>query len=150
MPPKKISWTVFEYEHKDRTNDWFWALGIIAVSAAVAAIIYKNYFFAVLILLGLTLLAGLSLRKPKEIDIELNERGVVVDELLYPYKTLKSFFADEDKLLLHSSRLFMPIITLHFDKKTSAKEIGEYLKKYLPEEEMEEPFTNRLMEVLGF
>jgi len=150
MPLKKIAWHIFEYEHKDRTADWFWALGIIAISASVAAIIYKNYFFAILILLGLFLLAFLALRKPQEIEVEVNEKGVRVDDLLYPHKNLKSFFVEEGKLLLHSNRLIMPIITLHFDEKTSADEIREYLKKYLKEEEMQEPFTNRLLELLGF
>ena len=38
----KIVWEVMEYEHKDRAPDWYWAVGIIALSSAVIAIVSKT------------------------------------------------------------------------------------------------------------
>ena len=150
MIGKKINWTALEYEHKEKKPDWFWALGIVAVASSVASIIYKNYFFAILIILAMVMLAFLNLRKPQEVEIELNEKGIRVEDFFYPYKNLKSFYVHHGKLLVHSNRAFMPIITLPISDNVSEKEIGEFLKKYLKEEEMAESFTAKLIEVLGF
>ena len=95
-------------------------------------------------------MAALSLRKPQEVNIELNEKGVKVDNSFYPYKNLKSFFIHEKKLLLHSDRPIMPIITLHLSDALFEERVKSFLKKYLKEEELEEPFNHRLMEVIGF
>ena len=45
QPTFKIEWDAHEYEHKERSADWFWAVGIISVSMAVAAIIFGIFFF---------------------------------------------------------------------------------------------------------
>ena len=45
-----ISWEVPAYEHRPKTSDWYWALGIIAVSGSVAAFFLGNFLFGVLIL----------------------------------------------------------------------------------------------------
>ena len=39
MPRKALfEWEGREYDHNPKSTDWYWALGIIAVAAAVAAI----------------------------------------------------------------------------------------------------------------
>ena len=50
---EKINWSALEYEVKERSQDWFWALGIIVATSAVAAIIFSDYFFAGLLVLSL-------------------------------------------------------------------------------------------------
>ena len=146
----KITWTVLEYEHREKTPDWFWALAIVAIAGSIAAIIHKNYLLAIFIILATFLMAVISLRKPQEIEVELNTKGVCVDSAFYPYKNLKSFFVHEKKLLLHSNRPIMPIITLHLRDNFLEERVNIFLEKYLKEEEMEEPFSHRLMELLGF
>jgi len=145
---RKITWQIFEYEHRQKHQDWFWALGIVAVTSTVTAIIYKNYLLAILILLSSFLLAFLNLRKPEEINIEINEKGVRIEDDFYSYKNLKSFWINDNLLLIHSNRAFLPIITLTI-RDRSPEEIKNFLKKYLPEEEIQEPWTTKLLEVLG-
>ena len=41
---EKIIWSALEYEDKIRSQDWFWALGIIVITSSIAAIIFENYF----------------------------------------------------------------------------------------------------------
>jgi hypothetical protein len=53
---EKLAWSAFEYEEKNHSNDWFWALGVIVVTATIASIMYNNYFFAAFLILSGTLL----------------------------------------------------------------------------------------------
>lgn len=158
----KLTWSALEYEERSRSNDWFWALGIIVVTASLAAIIYNNYFFAALIILSGALLGFLATKKPEEVSYELNNKGFVVHNSLYPYENIKSFwvqretFEGEEKdrlkpiLFVKSERFFMPIIMAQIDGRT-AEDIREFLlEKNVPEEEMKEQLSEKIMEALGF
>jgi len=54
MPRPKflIEWDAHEYEHRERSPDWFWAVGIISVSVAVAAVIFGNIIFGILVIIA--------------------------------------------------------------------------------------------------
>ena len=36
---ERIRWSGYEFEYKEKTADWFWAVGIIVVSLAAISII---------------------------------------------------------------------------------------------------------------
>ena len=149
---EKITWTAPEYDQKKKQPDWFWALGIIAISAVIASIIYKNYLFAIFILLAAFLLVLLSVRKPETMEFELDEEGIKAGDTFYSYHRLKSFWIQKMPghyhLLLHTDRTFMPVITLPL-KNAPENEIREELEKHLPKEELHEPFTHKFMEFIG-
>jgi hypothetical protein len=59
---EKLSWSAPEYEEKERSRDWFWALGIIVATSSIAAIIFNDYFFAVLLILSGILLGFFAVK----------------------------------------------------------------------------------------
>ena len=150
---EKIIWQASEYEHKEKTPDWYWALGVIAVSSAVISIIYKNYIFAVFIVLASAILFMFSLKKPEIMNMEINEKGVKIKDEFYPFEMIKTFWIEnqggEKKLLLHSSRILMPIIALPIEENLEGR-IRSALSNNLKEEEMKEPATQKVMEYFGF
>ena len=118
---EKLAWSALEYEEKDRNPDWFWALGIIIITSSIAAIIFENYFFAALIILSGLLLGFFAVKKPDIITYELNEKGLIIKNRLYPYKNIKSFWVQlgahpnagvKPILFIHSERAFMPILSI--------------------------------------
>lgn len=149
-----ISWQGYEYDYHEKSSDWFWALGIIALSSAVTAIIFKNILFALLILIGAFTVALFAAKRPHLVHFEIQKRGVVIDETVYPYKTLESFWIDEDEyghhsLLLKSQRFVMPHIVIPLPEDL-VEDIRSVLLTKLEEEEMEEPVFHRLLEFFGF
>src|SRR3990172_1439757 len=90
----KITWETLEHEHKDRTPDWYWAVGIIALATAVISIIYKNYLFAVFIILAAAVLTMFSFKKPDMMMIEIGEKGFKIKNEFYAYKMIKSFYIE--------------------------------------------------------
>ncbi len=159
----KLSWSALEYEEKERSRDWFWALGIIVIAGALAAIIYGNYFFAVLIMLSGILLGFFATKKPEEINYELNDRGLRIRSRIYPYENIKSFWIQtsfspkapegtvlKPTLFIKSERVFMPIISvpIHDDW---AQEIYDIISSQnITEEEMVEHPSEKIMDFLGF
>ncbi|MFA5934128.1 MAG: hypothetical protein WC795_02830 [Candidatus Paceibacterota bacterium] len=147
-----ISWSAPEYAHEKKSNDWFWALGIIAVTASVAAIIYGNYLFALLIIISATTVAFYSVREPDMVNYEIRDDGILMQSILLPYKNIQSFCikSNEDKLLILSNKIFMPLIVIPFND-IDEKKLQEKLKSYLTENtELEEPMTHKIVNYFGF
>ncbi len=150
---EKITWQALEYEEKDRTIDWFWALGVIIIAGATTAIIYKSYFFAVLLILGGLMLGYFATKKPDMISYELNEKGLKINTEFYPYEKIKAFWVNTETkqiLFVKSSRLFMPIISIPIEYSQAEKIKNVMLLKNIPEEEMKEHASEKIMESLGF
>ena len=150
---EKLEWSALEYDEKERSADWFWALGIIVVTSSIASIIFGNYFFAVLILLSGVLLGFFAIKKPDVIHYELNSRGLKIRSNLYPYENIKSFWVQTEPkpvLFVKSERFFMPIISIPIEN-AMAEDVHEvFMKMNIAEEEMKEHPSEKIMEALGF
>lgn len=148
-----IEWEDFEYEFKHKTSDWYWAVGIIAVSVAIAAIFFGNVLFGVLILLGAFTLSMHAARHPDIIHFELNPKGAVSGKTMYPYSSIDSFWVEDrdrnPRILLKSKKVLMPFIILPLGSTISDTARG-YLAQHLKEEEHLEPLLQKIMEYLGF
>ena len=151
---QKLEWTFLEYEEKERGNDWFWALGIIIVASAVTSFIYKNYFFALFLIIGGILLAVFAVKTPDLVFYELNDKGLKIKNRLYPYDNIKAFFVrkDVDKatLFIKSERLFMPIFSMPVKLELAKDARDIMLKNEVPEEEIKEHVSEKIMDYLGF
>jgi hypothetical protein len=153
MENSSLKWSAPEYHHYERSTDWFWAVGIIAVSIAVLSFFFNNALFGILILLSAGILIFYVLRVPSEVQYEINQRGIMINNDLYPYLTLEAFWLEtrhgEPKIILKSKKAIQPfiIIPVHDD---SADEVSVALRENLEEKEMAEPAAHKVMEYLGF
>lgn len=153
---ERIRWTGFEFEYKEKTADWFWAVSIIVISVAIIAYIYDNTIFAMFILLAGATSLSLAKQPPKLFDYELNKEGLLINDKLYFHIDFKAFWVLESKyhapkLILRTGRMINPImvITIETDYADSAT-VRDFLLDYIPEEKMDEPLSIRFMEFLGF
>lgn len=142
-----------EYDYHERSPDWFWAVGIITIALSITAIILHDVLFAFVIVLSGFVLSLYAARPPKEIDITLNEKGVRVEKVFYPYHTLESFWLEENeassRVLIKSQRLVMPYIILPISD-ADPDDVHEYLLHHLPEVFHNESVLHKLMEYIGF
>ncbi len=151
---KTIIWHELEYKEKERSTDWFWALGVIAVASAVASIIFKDYLFAVFIILAALVLGFYAIRKPRLVEFKIDAKGLAVGREFYPYDRLTSFFILEKEngeklLLVMSKRSVVPLLVLPLGVQ-NAEEVRQALIARIPEEKHEEPTSHKVMEYLGF
>lgn len=149
-----IEWDAHVYEHKVRSQDWFWAVGIVAVAIAIAAIIIGDVIFAILILVSAFALCVFINRPPEVIHVVVNEKGIAKGHLMYPYSTLHAFWIDEEnshkKILLRSKKWFLPLIVIPLGEHTDIERLEETLLEYLPREFHTTPWLEKFLEYLGF
>lgn len=153
-----LKWVAHEYRHTEKSADWYWTLGIVSISVAVAAIIFGNVLFAVLVLIA-TFVSGMyAARRPDEIEIEITGRGIRAGSTLFPFRHLQSFWLeDEDptddippRLLVKSSKLIMPLLIFQLSEEVHPDEVRLLLLPRIKEEHLEEPLGHQIMDALGF
>ena len=153
MEDLSLKWSAPEYHHYQKSNDWYWAVGIITLSITTLAFFFHNALFGILVLLSAGILVFYAIRIPGNVDYEINNRGIMVNKELHPYLTIEAFWIEtrhgEPKIILKSKKAIQPyiIIPVHND---SADEIATVLREFLEEKELQEPTAHKVMEYLGF
>ncbi len=147
--------TTLEYYHHHKPADWYWTVGIIAISLAILSIIFNNILLSILIALGTFTLMVYASRPPQEHNVEIAESGITVGKYRYPYSNLQSFWIEHDahpRLLIKTNRTFIPHIIVPVDilTETEKDEIRGFLRTKMPEQEQHEPLLEQVMEYIGF
>ena len=151
---KSIIWKAPEYEHRQKSKDWYWSVGIVGVSVAVASAILGNILFGLLIIIAFFALLLHSVKKPRVIEMEASEKGVRIESRLFPYQYLEGFWIEESlmgrKLLIKSKKLLSPLIVLPISSETSLDNLKNLLEEHMTSEYLQESFLEQLMERFGF
>ncbi len=156
MAYQTIAWQMHEFHHTPKSADWYWALGIISLAAAIAAVFLGNILFAIIILLGAFTLGMHGNVPPKVHVYQLSRRGVAVEKNLYPFETLESFWIEEfdhkaHQILVKSKKFFMPYVVMPLSPDMDLDEIRHFFLDHgLPEIEHHEPLMQQIFERLGF
>src|SRR4051812_16973942 len=148
-----LEWDAPEHHYVEKNNDWYWAVGIITLTAAALAFIFGNIIFGILIIVGVFALVVHAARMPQTVHVEINDRGIIYEDVLYPFLHLDSFWIDAHefppKILLRSTKTFMPFIVIHLGE-MDRERARDVLLNYIAEKEHHEPVTQKILERLGF
>ncbi len=153
---QKISWQAHDHIKKEKSSDWFWAVGIIAIGVSILSIYFGNMLFALLIVFATFTLFIQKHNPPKLVAFEVNQRGVVVDKIMYPYSSLESFNVvdedgwDRDRIIFKSKKIFMPLIVVPVENNVALEDLRVFLLTHLKEEDIQEPTFQKIMDRLGF
>lgn len=149
-----VSWEAPQHHHVEKGNDWFFALAIIVIAFIIVAVVLNNVLFALVLGLAGGVLAMSAAKRPAVVSYGVTVRGVKVEDELFPYTLLHSFYIDEEdprgpQLLLRTIRRTVPLLVLpippaHID------DIEALLKEKLPEELLHEPMGLKILELFGF
>jgi hypothetical protein len=150
----KIEWDAHEYEHKERSQDWFWAVGIVTFAIAMVSVIFGNIIFGIFILTAAFSLALFINRQPETLHVVVDEKGITRDRVHYPYTSLSSFWIDvehpHNKIILRSEKMLMPLIVIPLEKGVDVERLEETLSQFLKKEYHSLPLVEKILEYLGF
>ena len=149
------AWQVSEFEYKEKKRNWYWIVGIIALALIVVAVIMNNYLLGFLVLLGAFLMFTQSTQQPLDLDIEISEQGINIHDKMHRFETIQAFWMKETKseevmLILLTSQNMTPLESLIIPPEIDPLELREYLLEFIPEEELRQSYTERLMDIIGF
>lgn len=148
-----ISWTAPTHVHTEKRPDWYWAVGIITLALAAVAFIFGEIITGIFVIVAAVALVLHASHPPQEITYEINDRGILLNDVLYPFVSLDSFWIphdeDQPKVLVKSRKLIAPLMVMHIDE-VDPEEVRKILLKYIAETEHREPVLKKLLEWLGF
>ncbi len=148
-----LEWQAPEYVHHDKSMTWYIILGGVTVVSIVAAIFFKLYFFAFVILVISFALGFFAARPPRMVTYRLSDDGLQVGDKTFKFSAFRSFgiITDDSRysILLRPVKRFAPGVTIFFTDH-EGEDVVDVLAAYLPMEEMQEDFFDRLMHKLRF
>ncbi|MEI6553089.1 MAG: hypothetical protein WCO09_00815 [bacterium] len=153
---RSIAWEAYEHEHREKSKDWYWSLGIIIATASFLSIIFGSYLFGILLIVIGASLGVVGSRHPRLVLFELNKMGVRIGNKLFPYATLEAFWVQDNnehgtqsQLLIKSRRTMVPLIIIPLEG-VETEDVRDFLLYNLLEKEIEESFSQLILESLGF
>ncbi len=149
-----FSWETHEEKQVERSNDWYWGLGLIAVFGSAGAFIAGNFLFGVLIILSAIVLFVFAKKDIKPKVFQVTSKGILRGDLLHRYKTLEAFWIDiEDEegpaLILHTSRVFDPVISIPIGEEIDLDNLRNFLKNVVHEQYIQEPRFHKILDKIG-
>ncbi len=149
-----ISWNGPSHFYVEKSSDWYWSVGIITFALAIVAFIFGEVIGGILIIVAAIALVIHASHPPHQIYCEINDRGIILDKVLYPFLSLDSFWIPHDeiptKIILKSSKTFMPLIVIYIDENIDPEQVREIMLRYIAETEHHEPLLKKILERFGF
>jgi hypothetical protein len=148
-----IAWEAPIHLYTEKSSDWYWAVGLITLALAAVAIMFGEIITGIFVIVAAAALVLHASHKPHAVRHEINDRGIINDQTLYPFLSLDSFWIPHDefpaKIILKSRKLLMPYIIMYIDE-VDPEDVRATLLKYIAETEHREHLLKRLLERLGF
>ena len=148
-----IEWSALEYKHEEKSVDFLWTIGMVAVVIFVIAILMDNYLFAIFIVIAAAALILMSIRHPKEINFSIDTFGLTLGKEKYLWKKVKGFDIKTSEngstLLVQTDKYFLPIYTIPLPAE-KIDIIKDNLIKVIPRIELNESRSIKFMEKIGF
>lgn len=148
-----ITWNAPEHLYTEKRPDWYWSVGIITLALAAVAFIFGNVVTGIFVIVAAVALVLHASRPARVITYQINDRGILANDILYPFLTLESFCVPHDefpaKLIIKSRKLFMPFIVIYIDE-VDPEQVREVMLTYIAETMHREPILKHLLERLGF
>src|SRR3989344_4741957 len=94
---KLLEWEAPEYTEHKKNADWYWYLALIAVLLLIFAVYQRSFLFGALIIIGWFTIMLYSARSPRIIKISIEEQGIFVEQNLYQWLNVKSFWIFNNK-----------------------------------------------------
>ncbi len=152
---RDISWHAPEYEYSPKSSAWYWTSLFLALILIIFALWQKNFLFAIFIIIAELIVFAVADKHPKIWEFTINERGVYIGKnKFYPYNQLEAFDVhineiDHDQLVLKTKKKISPVVAINIYKEEREK-IKEFLKKYIPHEQIDISFSDIISKLIGF
>src|SRR3990167_3067265 len=153
MDNPALRWSAYEHDHIERGSDWYWALGVVAVSIAITAIILHDMLFGILVVLAAITLGLLAKSPPDLAHFEISERGIRVNDVLHRFDHIISFWVEEEHddrplLLVDTTKFMSPNLIIPIEE-IDPSLVRAFLKDHAKEVHMKEPVAHKILEFLG-
>ena len=149
-----LRWSAYEHEHIERGSDWYWALGIVAICAALTSVLFSNVLFAIVLIVAAFTIGLIARTPPRLIEFEISDRGIRVAGTLHRYDHIIAFWLEDEHehmpplLLVDTTKFMSPNLIIPIEDIDPA-EVREFLQQRAEERPMKEPVSHKILEFFG-
>lgn len=155
MPrPPIFEWHAKEYASEEKSADWYWALGIVALALIIVCILFNDVLLALVVLAAAIAVALQAAKHPRIHRFAIVDTGILVDNHLYKYDDMLHFsvleYLDETippALSIKTRHLFAPHLLIPIVDHDPIQ-IYEYMSLHLTEGKHDESTIDRIIEML--
>lgn len=153
-----FAWRAKEFEDFEKTNDWYWTIGLVAIVGAGIAFWQDSFSFGVLILVsGFTLMVFGKVKHGTH-SILLTEDYIMVDENKILWKDVVGFSIidipkefPEKKMILEVSNSVRSKISFKIDRNVvNAETLRDFLSTKTEEKDLVDSFSKAFSEKIKF
>lgn len=150
----EVSWTASEYIAHQKNTGWYVLLGLGAVAAAVVVfLLTRDKISSGMVVVVAVMFGIFAARQPRVLAYQVTQGGVKIGEKFFQYGDFKSFSVLDEghisSILLMPLKRFMPGVSMYYPPEQEEK-IVNVLVNYLPHEERQPDFIDRLMRKVRF
>lgn len=116
-----VSWQAKEYIVENHNTAWYVGLAIFTIALGALAIFLQGWTFLALIIISVITILVYSLRPPRQLSYELDDKGLTEGKTHYPYENFRAFGILKEGS--HYSAILIP-----------KKRLGLSVKVYFPED----------------
>ncbi len=149
-----IRWNALEFEHKEKTNDWYWTVGVISLGVSVWRFWVADYMFGVFVLLAGLCLILLGGHKPEYVDIVVDEDGILIGHNLYLWSNVSGYAmvvsGGKATLLLETNRKIVPVIDLKIPETVSVETLESFVSMHTTAKDLLPSRSQAIMKFFGF
>jgi len=149
----KISWEAPSFYYNPQKR--YLSLVTMALMAGAMALLIFKYdtLTSIFLILASVVLLLYSKQKPTISKIVVDQSGILVDDIMYYYKDLKSFWVEYNpggpkELSLESTMWYMPYVKVLLNEQNPT-EIRSLIINFLPEKEHENSLVDHIGRRLG-
>jgi hypothetical protein len=147
-----LAWKSPEFVTYNRTWQWYLIAGILFFIVFAYSIYKLDWFIAILTVFTGTALFLATKRQSKEVEYKITQLGFYVDNVMYPFNELHSFWmllnSNQRVLNIIFRKKYLPALPVLFYDVDPVK-LRTVLTKYLPEqEERIESLSEKLIRIL--
>ncbi len=152
---RELTWRAAEYQFVEKNVSWYWLVIIVAIVLVFLAVLGRNFFFGVFIVLATAMIIFFGRKRPQVLDFKISDKGVAIGEnVSYDYDRLEGFVILDKpgrlhEIVLKKKAAINPIFKLPIDAK-SAEKAEVILQNHLPQMKYEDSLLDIISEWLGF
>jgi hypothetical protein len=149
-----ISWTAAEFIVHKKGPGWFLTLaGVIVVVSVAVYLLTKDKISTATILICGILFGVYAVRRPRQLQYQLDDAGISIGQKFYSYEQFRSFSVVDDgafsSILFMPLKRFAPLLTIYYDP-ADEEAIANLLTDCLPLEEHKLDLIDQFMRRIRF
>ncbi len=152
---ERIEWQAPEFLYYEKNSKWYFCFWIFfALILTIFILFYRSLMAIILFAIFSIVLYFYSRQKPKIINYSIGPTGIKINDILYPYERIESFWIlyfppTVKEIVLKMKKSFMTYLKIQLENENPVV-IRNILLKYIPEELYEEGLIDIIARILKF